>query len=120
MTQRRLYLLLCVLGTVLPLSQFVPWLLAQPLDAGLVSRFFAELFATRIGGFFAFDVIISALALFTFIWFDTRARRVDAAWTAVVATLTVGVSLGLPLFLYLRTGRETGGGPASAASSAIQ
>ena len=49
MSARWAYLLLCVLGMVLPYSQFVPWVLSQGLDMRL---FFRELFANRISGFF--------------------------------------------------------------------
>jgi hypothetical protein len=43
------YLLLCVLRTLLPYSQFVPWVIDHGLDMRLFVR---DLFANRIGGFF--------------------------------------------------------------------
>jgi len=43
-------------------------------------------------------VIVSAAVLFVFI----GAERVRHRWIPVVATLLVGVSLGLPLLLYMR------------------
>jgi len=67
----RIYLLLCIVGTALPLVPFGAWLADQPADATLPSRFLAELLSTRIGTFFGLDVL-------------------------------VGVSLGLPLYLYER------------------
>ncbi len=63
MKARRVYLILCVLGFVIPYSQFVPWLLEYGFNFGL---FFRELFANRISAFFAMDVIVSAIVL---IWF---------------------------------------------------
>ena len=53
------YLVLCILGAVLPYSQFVPWLAEHGLNGRL---FVQQLFATRIGTFFAFDVIVSAVS----------------------------------------------------------
>ena len=44
-----IYLLLCIIGTILPYSQFVPWLLANGVDFPL---FFEELFANPISTFF--------------------------------------------------------------------
>jgi hypothetical protein len=82
-----------------PYSQFLPWLLQHGLDMDLFMR---ELFATRIGSFFAFDVVVSALALLVFVFTERPAVRVRHVWLPVVATLVVGVSLGLPLFLYMR------------------
>jgi hypothetical protein len=93
------YLCLCVLGVVVPYSQFIPWLSQHGLDMDLFMR---ELFATRIGAFFAFDVVVSALALFVFVFGERKTARVRHVWLPVVATLVVGVSLGLPLFLYMR------------------
>ena len=83
----------------MPYSQFIPWLLQHGIDVDLFMR---ELFATPIGAFFAFDVVISALALFVFVFTERTAVRVRHVWLPVVATLVVGVSLGLPLFLYMR------------------
>ena len=96
---RHVYLGLCVLGFLLPYWQFVPWLAAHGLNMPL---FFEELFATRIGGFFGMDVIVSAMVLFTFIWLEGRRLAIRHLWLPVLATLLVGVSLGFPLFLYLR------------------
>jgi hypothetical protein len=36
------------------------------------------------------------------VYFEGRRARVKALWAPIVASLLVGVSLGLPLFLYLR------------------
>jgi hypothetical protein len=102
MSPRWAYLVFCLLGTLLPSSQFVPWLLAHGLDVPL---FFQELFATRIGGFFGMDVFVSAAVLWTLVVLEGRRLGVRHLWAPVVATLAVGVSLGLPLFLYLRQAR---------------
>jgi hypothetical protein len=93
------YLLLCVLGLVLPYWQFVPWVLEHGLNLRL---FVSELFANRIGGFFGMDVLVSAVALCVFASAEGRRLGMRDRWMPVVAVLLVGVSLGLPLFLYLR------------------
>lgn len=94
-----LYAVLCLLGTVLPLVQFFPWLQSHGLDLPL---FFRELLSTRIGAFFGMDVFVSAAVLLIFIAAEARRARVPRAWLAMAATCLVGVSLGLPLFLLLR------------------
>lgn len=99
MRLRHAYLALCLLGLALPYWKLVPWL----LDHGLNLTFlFQELFATRIGAFFGLDVVVSALALFVFIFAEGRRLSLSLLWLPVLTTLIVGVSLGLPLFLYLR------------------
>jgi hypothetical protein len=99
MRRRYIYLSLCFLGAALPLSQLVPWLAIHSLDLRL---FFLELFSTRIGAFFGMDVIVSALVLFVFIGVEGRRLAIQRLWVPVIATCAVGVSLGFPLFLYMR------------------
>lgn len=96
---KTVYLWLCVLGTVLPYSQLLPFLGAHGLNLRL---FAAQLFANRIGAFFGMDVMVSALVLCVFVCVEGRRARVRRLWLPLGALLTVGVSLALPLFLYLR------------------
>ncbi|MGD2180572.1 DUF2834 domain-containing protein [Lusitaniella coriacea] len=92
------YGILCILGTVLPYSQFIPWLAEHGFDLIQLVQDAARL---KIGAFAWLDVLVSALALLG--WIITDARSLGKKmWLPVVGTLTVGVSLGLPLFLLLR------------------
>lgn len=97
-----LYLLLCVLGTVLPYSQFIPFLLEHGLN---VTLFFEQLFANRISAFFGMDVLVSSLVLWVFVYWEGRRLKMQQLWIYVAANLLVGVSLGLPLFLWVRQRR---------------
>ena len=99
---KNIYLALAVIGTVLPYSQFIPFLRENGLDVRL---FVEQLFATRIGGFFGMDVIVSSVVLWVFVRAEGRRLGMRHLWAPLVAILTVGVSLGLPLFLYLRERR---------------
>jgi hypothetical protein len=102
MKPKGLYLVLCVAGTVLPYSQLVPFLREQGLDFRL---FFEQLFSNRIGGFFGMDVIVSSMVLWAMVFIEGRRSGVNRLWAPIVANLAVGVSLGLPLFLYMREQR---------------
>ena len=99
MKARYVYLVCCVLGLILPYSQFLPWLLEHGLN---ITLFFRELFANRISTFFATDVIISAIVLILFIQSEGRRFGVRLLWLPTLGTLVVGVSFGFPLFLLLR------------------
>jgi hypothetical protein len=99
MQLRHLYLALCVLGLFLPYSQFIPWVIQHGLDFPL---FFRQLFANQVGGFFGLDVMVSSFALWVLVFSEGRRVGVRHLWLPVVASLVVGVSLGLPLFLYMR------------------
>jgi hypothetical protein len=98
---KNLYLALFVVGCVLPLSQLAPWVVAH---GGLdVRLFLADLFANRVSGFFAWDVIVSAVVVIAWTWDQWRRGRLRQPMLPVLATLLVGVSAGLPLVLYFRT-----------------
>lgn len=99
MRLRHAYLLLCLAGIVLPYWFLVPWVGEHGLDLTLLCQ---ELFATRIGAFFGLDVLVSAIVLFIFVFAEGRRVALPNPWMPVLATLLVGVSLGLPLFLYMR------------------
>jgi len=96
---RTLYLVLAVVGAVLPYSQFVPWLIEHGPNIPLL---FTEIFSTKVGAFFALDVLISAVVLIGFIRREGAARKMRMLWMPIAATCLIGVSCGLPLFLYLR------------------
>src|SRR4029077_10844144 len=65
MKLRYLYLAFCLLGLVLPYSQFVPWIMEHH---GLnMPLFIRDLFANRISAFFAVDVVVSAVVLISFV-----------------------------------------------------
>ena len=97
---RQVYLILSIVGFLLPYSQFVPWVAVHHgVPLGL---FVQDLFANRIAGFFAMDVLVSAYVLCVFVSVEGRRLGIRRGWLPIVATLLVGVSLGLPLFLYLR------------------
>ena len=102
MRAKRLYLVLCIVGTVLPVAHFLPFLQLHGLDPRL---FVAQLFANPVSGFFGLDVLVSALVLWLFVASEGHRLGMRARWAPVVASLLVGVSLGLPLFLYLRERR---------------
>jgi len=99
MKPKTIYLALCFVGTLLPYWQFVPWVLQHGMSLPL---FVHELFANRISAFFGMDVVVSAVALIVFIRLENDRLKVPRRWLPVLAVLTVGVSLALPLFLYMR------------------
>ncbi len=67
-----------------------------------LSLFVRELFVNRIGGFFGMDVLVSAVVLVVFMRFESSRLNIRRRWLPVLAVLAVGVSLGLPMFLYMR------------------
>ncbi len=97
--RKNAYLFLCILGTVLPYSQFVPWLAENGLNAQFFVR---QLFANRIGAFFGWDVLISGVVLVGFVRSEGKRLGMSLLWLPILGLCAVGVSFGFPLFLYLR------------------
>jgi len=93
------YLVLAILGAFIPYAAFVPWLIQNGID---VSLFFAEMMANPISIFAWLDVFVAAITLLGFILHDGQKNQVKWRYIAIVGTLSVGVSCGLPLYLYLR------------------
>jgi lipid-A-disaccharide synthase-like uncharacterized protein len=99
MKLKTVYLLLCFAGLLLPYWQFIPWM----AENGLHVRFFMQqLFANRVSGFFAMDVLVSAVVLVVFMRSEGDRVSVPGRWFCLLTLLIVGVSLALPLFLYMR------------------
>ena len=90
---------LCIVGTILPYTQFVPWIIENGLNIPLLVN---QIASSRLAAFGWLDVIVSALALFVLIFSDRRKKQIPHLWLPIVGTLTVGVSLGLPLYLLLQ------------------
>src|SRR6266851_1502744 len=78
MSPKRLYLALCVVGTLLPYSQFIPFLRQHGLDFQL---FFAQLFANRVSAFFGWDVIVSSTLLWALVAIEGRRARMGGGAT---------------------------------------
>lgn len=96
---KNLYLLLAIVGTVLPLSQFYGFLTEFGLD---FHSFFEQLFVNHISSFFAWDVLISAVVVVFFIQAERQKTSIGYYWIAYIGLFLAGVSSGLPMFLYLR------------------
>ncbi|NTS76790.1 DUF2834 domain-containing protein [Catenovulum sp. SM1970] len=93
------YLVLTILGIAVPYAALVPWV----FDSGLaIALFIEQAMHNPISIFAWLDVVIAAICLLLFIIIDGAQHQIRYRYAAVVGTLTVGVSFGLPLYLYLK------------------
>lgn len=90
------------------------------MQNGLNAQFFVrQLFANRIGAFFGWDVLISGVVLVGFVRSEGKRLGMRLLWLPIAGLCAVGVSLGLPLFLYLRErALESAGGAKPVAAAA--
>jgi len=98
MKTENVYLFLCVLGVILPTWQYTLFFMENGIDLRL---FLTQPFSTRVGTGLVFDLLISCAAFFVYAGSVGRAQKIKHYWTAIAAVFLVGLSLGLPLFLYL-------------------
>ena len=95
------FLGIAVVGTIMPIAAVVPWFSQYGVD---VPRFVKELFSNRVSAFFAWDVVVSAIAVVVAA-FRVAGITVTQRLIVTVGTLCVGVSCGLPLLLFFWTRR---------------
>jgi hypothetical protein len=102
MKPKQLYAILAILGAVLPLWHLVPFVQENGLDIALM---FKQLFSAPVSAFFGTDVIVASVVLWVLIAIEGRRAGVPRLWLPVLASIAVGVSLALPLFLFMRESR---------------
>ncbi len=93
-----IYILLCIFGVILPLSQFVPWLSAYGLNVPLLLQ---QATSTQISAFAWADVLISGITVVVFIIAEGCRLAMRQLWLPL-SCIAIGPSLALPLFLLLR------------------
>jgi hypothetical protein len=96
---KNLYLFLAIIGFLLPYYFLVSFLLENGPNLGLLID---QLFANNISTFFAVDLIITGIVLLVFIYQDAHKLEMGNWWAYGIATLLVGPSFAMPLFLYYR------------------
>ena len=100
---RRFYFLMCVIGTVIPGAFFGAFFAANGLD---IILFLKSLFANGAAGGFSADVLISIPVVWVWSFLDAGKAGVKRWWWVLPASFFVGLSLALPLYLYLRAKAE--------------
>ena len=97
---RYIFLALAIWGAIHPMVYFLSWFTENGFDLPeMVEAWHAN---DASSGLF-WDLTIAAIALTVFVVAETFANRNWIALLAIPATFCIGVSCGLPLYLYLRT-----------------
>ncbi|WP_316016143.1 DUF2834 domain-containing protein [Roseobacter sp. HKCCA0434] len=97
---RLTYLILAVIGAVLPMAYFLPWLAEN--DWSMVAMVGAWNVSDATTGL-VYDLTVAATALTIWIVAEVRVRRDWSSLWAIPATFCIGLSCGLPLYLFLRS-----------------
>lgn len=96
---KTLYLILAVLGTIVPWYFFGRFFAENGIDFPL---FLASLSSNNATHGFVSDILISVVVFFIWSWRDARDKNVKHWWVVLPTTCCIGLSLSLPLYLFLR------------------
>ncbi len=101
---RSFWFAMALIGAILPLSQLLPWAMA---DAGNIWLFMGQALTTPAARTVAADILWAALCFS--LYAAIVMVRARTWWLAlpIALTWTVGLSCGLPLFLALKADRPS-------------
>ena len=97
---RMIYLGLAVWGAIHPMSWFIAWFNENGYDLwAMVDAWHVNAATSGL----VWDLTIAAIALTVWILAEVWSRRAWLGLVAIPATFCIGVSCGLPLYLFLRS-----------------
>ncbi|NQZ71790.1 MAG: DUF2834 domain-containing protein [Dinoroseobacter sp.] len=97
---RLIYLALAIWGTVHPMYYFMQWFNENGYSImAMVDAWHVNTAASGL----VWDLTIAAVALTLFVLVETISRKAYIGLLAIPATFCIGVSCGLPLYLFLRS-----------------
>ena len=100
---RYLFLALAVWGAIHPMAYFLQWFGENGFDLmAMVDAWHANAASSGL----VWDLTIAAVALTVWVIWEAVQRRAWIGLWAIPATFCIGVSCGLPLYLFLRLGRR--------------
>jgi hypothetical protein len=99
---RQRWLVLAILGAVVPLGLFGVFLAQDGFDLGeMVDQLSAPVALAVLA-----DLTISSVVFWLWMWPRARTETGRSPWLFLVGNLLVGLSFALPLFLYFRSRDE--------------
>jgi len=97
---RSVYLALAIWGVFHPMYYFIQWFMAEGWS---LSAMMDAWHVNAASSGLVWDLTIAAIALTVWIIAETVQRRAWRNLVAIPATFCIGVSCGLPLYLFLRS-----------------
>ncbi|HET7011355.1 MAG TPA: DUF2834 domain-containing protein [Anaerolineales bacterium] len=96
---KRVYLVLAVLGAVLPFLFFIPFFRQQGLS---LNAFVSTLFANGASAGIAVDLLVASVVFWIFM-FDRRARlHGPSPYLFILINVLIGLGCAIPAYLYAR------------------
>jgi hypothetical protein len=99
MTKKNIYFILAILGFIAPYYFFLQVPPESALDLpALIQPLFANNFMRGV----AMDLTVSVIVFWIYVFMEASKLKMRNPWVYPLATLLVGLSFALPLFLYFR------------------
>jgi hypothetical protein len=96
MSRKNIYLVLSILGLIAPYYFFLQ---VRGFDPGEFLQLFS---VSDVLSGIAMDLLVSVIVFWFFMFMEARKLQMKNPWVYLLATLLVGLSFALPLFLYFR------------------
>ena len=99
------YLLLAVLGAVLPWYFNLSFMLNSPVmptGVALVAEFFRQGTATPLAASLTYDLLVGATCGSVFMLIEGQRLKMKYVWVFLVLAILVAFAFAFPLFLYFR------------------
>ena len=100
---KRLYLILAIIGAVVPYIFFVQHFVNEGLSLG---AFVTALFANPAAGGFTSDLLISSFVFWIVMFDERRKGKGPSPLIFILLNLLIGLSCALPAYLYARESRS--------------
>jgi hypothetical protein len=98
-SRKNIFLIFTLVGVLVPYYFFFKFLGGNGFDIPLLV---GQLFANDISTFFAVDLVVSIVVFWIYMISEADKLQMKNRWLYILASLTVGLSFALPLFLYFR------------------
>ena len=96
---KNVYLMLAAIGLLVPYWFFFQFFKANGFQLGLLLQ---QALINPVSIAFTVDLILSILVFWFYLFAEANKLQMKNAWLYVLASLTIGLSFALPLFLYFR------------------
>jgi len=99
MSRKNIYLVLALLGLLIPYWFFFQFFNQNGLNFGLLVQ---QALVNPVSIAFTVDLVLSTVIFWIYMFSEANKLQMKNFWLYLVASLTIGLSFALPLFLYFR------------------
>ncbi len=96
---KKLYLLLAIIGAIVPYYFFFQFILAEGMN---IPAFISALFVNGAASGFSADLLLASFIFWLFMFHQVKESNGPKPYIFIVLNLAIGLSCALPAYLYAR------------------